>query len=369
MAPMIAPDTSAGALQGLEYLDSIRENRTGYTRNSAGIDNDALTNSTATGMQMQLSQSQLRLEMIARTIAETGARDTFRVIHALTLKHSTRAEKVRLRGKWVDINPREWVRRSDLSITIGLGTGTPEQQLAKLMGLAPLVQQGQMMGLVGVEEGYEYAKEAFKLSGYKSPDRFLKAPQPGPPGPDGQPTPPQMPPPPPSPQEKVAQINAQTEMQKLQAATQADAQKSQAELQADAHKFQAQSQLDRERQQAELAVQASNDQRQQQLDAYKHQQDMEQLAIKAQIDREEMLLNDKLERDRMAMEYEFKERDSQRQAAVRSQEIHTKEAFEDRRMIHQETEAKAKAEPKPQPKRSFKIKRGPDGRMSELEAS
>ena len=26
----------------------------------------------------------------------------FKLIHALTLKHSTRAEKVRLRGKWVD---------------------------------------------------------------------------------------------------------------------------------------------------------------------------------------------------------------------------------------------------------------------------
>ncbi len=36
---------------------------------------------------MQASnQSQMRLEMVSRTIAETGIRDLFRIIHALTLK-------------------------------------------------------------------------------------------------------------------------------------------------------------------------------------------------------------------------------------------------------------------------------------------
>lgn len=278
--PLVAPDTSSGALQGLEYLDSVRENRTGYTRNSAGIDNDALTNRTKGGMEMQLSQSQLRLEMIARTIAETGARDVFRIIHALTLKHSSREEKVRLKGKWVAVNPREWSRRTDLSISIGLGTGTPEQQLAKLTGLMPIMQQGQAMGLVGVEQAYNFSAEAFKLSGYKAPDRFLKQPEVDPQ--TGKPKEPEQPPPP---EIQVAQMKMQGEQQKLQAEQQADAQKFQAEQQAEIQRFQAEqaasqsqaerdSALKREEMAMQLQVQAANDQRQAELDRQKMQLEM-----------------------------------------------------------------------------------------------
>lgn len=278
--PLVAPDTSTGALQGLEYLDSIREQRTGYTRNSAGIDNDALTNRTASGMSMQLSQSQLRLEMIARTIAETGLIDTFRIIHALTLKHSTKADKARLNGKWVEVNPREWVRRSDIRVSLGIGIGTPEQQLAKLMGLFPVVQQAQAAGLVGVQQVYNLTNEAFKLSGYKSADKFLKTPETDPQ--TGQPKEPQPPPPP---EIQVEQMRQQGKQAELQATQQADAQRMQAEQTADAQKFQAEqvanqaqaerdAALKREEMQMQLQVQAANDARQAELDRQKMRLDV-----------------------------------------------------------------------------------------------
>lgn len=297
--PLVAPDTSTGALQGLEYLDSVREQRTGYTRNSAGIDNDALTNRTATGMGMQLSQSQLRLEMIARTIAETGARDVFRVIHALTLKHSTKEEKVRLKGKWVSINPREWVRRTDLSIAIGLGTGTPEQQLAKLMSLAPILQQLQPLGLVGVEQAYNFAVEAFKLSGYKAPDRFLKPPQIDPQTGQAAPPPPQPPV-----EVQVEQVRQQGKQQELQANAQAKQAEMQAQAQLEMQKMSLQAQAKDKEQQNALVVQAQNDQR----DAAAKERDH---ALR----REEMALNHQLELERMAKEYEFKYWDAEQNRA------------------------------------------------------
>lgn len=281
--PIVTPDTSTGALQGLEYLDSVRESRTGYTRNSAGIDNDALTNRTATGMAMQLSQSQLRLEMIARTIAETGVRDVFRIIHALTLKYSSRAEKVRLKGKWIEINPREWVRRSDVSIAIGLGSGTTEQQLGKLMQLAQFIPQLQGMGLVGVVEAYNFAAEVFKLSGYKSPDKFVRPPEIDPQ--TGKPAePPQQPPP----QVQVEQMRLQADQQKTQAMLQAEQQKLQATQLADVQRFQAEQQaaiaqaerdaaLKRAEMEMQLQVQAANDQRQAELDRQKMALDVEKM--------------------------------------------------------------------------------------------
>jgi len=191
--PIIHTDTSQASLAGLEYMDAVRENRTGYTRQSQGLDGDALDSKTLGGMQIQLTQSQLRLEMIARTIAETGVRDLFRITHALTQKHATKAEKVRLRNKWVVVNPREWVRRTDLSISVGLGTATTTQLVQNIMLLGQAQEKAAQIGLVGPQEIFNLLKKLPAACGFKNAEEFFKAPQPGPPGPDGKPTPPQMP--------------------------------------------------------------------------------------------------------------------------------------------------------------------------------
>ncbi len=224
--PLLTPDTGASALQGLEYLDAVRENRTGYTRYAQGMDSDSLINKTATGLMQATSQSQLRLEMISRTIAETLLRDLFRIIHALTLKHSTKDEKIRLKNKWVTISPRSWVRRTDLQISVGLGSGTGDQMLAKLTALNPLIQQAMQMGLAGPLEAYNYGAEVLKAAGFKNPDRFLKPPQPNPQ--TGQV---EMPPPQPNPMVQAEQIKAQSAQQIKGMELQAQGQQGQQEAQ------------------------------------------------------------------------------------------------------------------------------------------
>jgi hypothetical protein len=301
VVPYITPDTSSGALQGLEYLDSVRENRSGYTRNSAGIDNDALTNNTATGMKMQLSQSQLRLEMIARTIAETGVRDVFRIVHALTLKHSSQEDRVRLKGKWAVVNPREWIKRSDLSISIGLGTGTQDQQLAKLIGLGPMMQQMQMLGLVGVTEGYNYGAEVLKLTGYKSPDKFIHAPVTDPQ--TGQPKEPSPQPPPPV---QVAQIQQQGKQAELQATMQADVQKFHAQQQSEAQRAAADAQLKREEMQMQAAAKQQEQQNALQVQASNDARDNAKAELEHQREMQRMAMEDAFKRDQMAEEFRFK---------------------------------------------------------------
>lgn len=246
--PLVAPDTGASAMQALEYLDSVRENRTGFTRYAQGMASDSLINKTATGLMQATSQSQMRLEMVARTIAETGIRDLFAIIHALTLKHSTKSEKVQLRGKWVEVNPREWVRRTDLQISVGLGAGNSEQTLAKLMGLAPLLQQGQAAGLVGPQEIYNYGAEVLKAAGYKNPDKFLHPPQV-----DPQTGQPQQPPAKPDP----AVMAAQEQSKGLVQAEQIKAQSAEKRAQIDAQVAMQKAQLEDARQRYEIMVNAA----------------------------------------------------------------------------------------------------------------
>lgn len=282
--PIVQPDTSASSLSGLEYMDTVRENRTGYTRQSQGLDGDALDSKTLGGMQIQLTQSQLRLEMIARTIAETGVRDLFRITHALTQKHATKAEKVRLRNKWVVVNPREWVRRTDLSISVGLGTSTTSQLVQNIMLLGQAQEKAAQVGLVGPMEIFNLLKKLPAACGFKNAEEFFKAPQMGPPGPDGKPTPPQMPQHQ-DPAIQVEQMRQQGKQQELQATGQLEQGKMQQAGQFKAQELQVQDQIKQRELQSAQAIQASND-------ARDWARTQAELQLKDQMHQREMLFKD-----------------------------------------------------------------------------
>mgnify|MGYP000017530148 CR=1 FL=1 len=219
--PIQSPDASSSALAGLEYMEAQKEGRTGVTRYSAGLDANTL-NKTATGVQAIQAAANQRIELIARTLAG-GFKDLFLILHALTSKHSTKPLKIKLKGEWKAVDPRQWKKRTDFSVSVGLGTGTPEQQLQKLMMLTPVFQQGMQMGLAGPAEAYNFGSEIWKAAGYKVADRFIKppkmAPKMGPDGqpvmgPDGQPVmEAQAPPPQKDPVVQAEEVKAQTAMQ------------------------------------------------------------------------------------------------------------------------------------------------------------
>lgn len=295
--PLVVPDTGSGALMALEYMDSIRENRTGYTKTAQGMKSGSLATDTLGELENQWSQSSIRLEMIARTIAETGMRDLFRITHAMTLKHGSRAEKVKLRNKWIVVNPREWVRRTDLSISVGLGSTTGPQQMQNLTMLAQAQEKAMQVGIVTPENVYNTAAKMATAAGFKNPEEFFTKPektpkmgQDGQPvmGPDGQPeTESKMPEPPKDPMVQAEEVKAQTAMQlepmKLQAQQQIEDKKTQNNVQQAQFEAQTEAQLETYKinKQAELEEFKVN--KQADLEKYKIDKQIEADLIKAQI--------------------------------------------------------------------------------------
>ena len=126
----------------LEYLDTVREQRTGITRYSQGMDADSL-NKTATGVNTILSQAQMRVELIARIFAETGVKDMFLKMFELVVKHQDKERIIKIRNNFVPFRPMEWRNRCNISISVGLGTGSRDQQLSILNNIL----QTQLKGL------------------------------------------------------------------------------------------------------------------------------------------------------------------------------------------------------------------------------
>jgi threonine synthase len=88
-----------------------------------------LTHNTATGINAIMQAAAARLELVARVFAETGVKDLFMLVHKLVRQNYTKPDIVRLRGKWAEVDPRQWANRADMSIAVGLGTGNKDAQL------------------------------------------------------------------------------------------------------------------------------------------------------------------------------------------------------------------------------------------------
>ena len=184
MMPMQSQAISQQAFPLLEYLDTVRESRTGVTRYNQGLDADSL-NKTATGVNALMSQSQMRMELIARVFAETGVKDLFKRIFELTCKYQDKERVVELNNQFIPVKPTEWKNRYNISITVGLGTGSNDQQIVMLNNIlerqlqAFQLQGGQEYPMVSLKNIYNSLAKIIENAGLKNVETYFVNPDMG----------------------------------------------------------------------------------------------------------------------------------------------------------------------------------------------
>lgn len=249
--PLETPLVAAAAFPVLEYLDGVREGRTGVTRYTQGLDADTL-NKTAFGISQIMAAAQQRIELIARVFAETGITDLFRKILRLVGRHQNGPRIVRLRNRWVPMDPRSWNSEMDVSVSVGLGTGNRDQMLAHLNAILAIQaqaiqQQGGVNGpLVTLDNVYNTVAKIVENAGLKPAETFFTRPEDRP---IPQPPPVTLPPMP------DLQLVALEQQAKMDAARLALAErKAEAEMALDRTKLEAEMALKREEMLAQLAL-------------------------------------------------------------------------------------------------------------------
>ena len=170
--------TAAQSFPMLEYLDGTKENRTGVTKYNQGLDADSL-NKTATGIAKIMNAAAERLELIARIYAETGFRELFLGVHELLRKHGARELAVRIRNRWVAVDPGDWRRRFDLTVNVGSGAGNADQRKADALMVLNLQKELAAFGLVKPEHAYNAFEKLIEATGWKTPERYMANPEEG----------------------------------------------------------------------------------------------------------------------------------------------------------------------------------------------
>ena len=235
------PQLGQATFPFLQELEKEKEDRVGVSKMTQGLDSNALTSNTAaTAVNQVMSAAQQKILLIARVFAETGIKELFLQLHAQAKAHQDKTDVVRLRGKFVDVNPFDWSDRYDMTVTVGIGNGNKDQQLYHLNNITQLLQQigNTKFGyLINATHVHSLAREHIKNSGYKNPDQFI-----------GDPTEIQEPDPQPTPEMVEAQAA------KIKAEADAQAQKATIGLKAQEFELKkGQQQLDAQNQQLEMA--------------------------------------------------------------------------------------------------------------------
>ena len=251
------PDVGGHVFPLLQYQDATREWRTGVSRQGQGVDPNVLQNQVATIANQMFNAAQAKMKMIARIFAETGIRDLFALLHAVVRKHGSQPQTARLRNQWITVDPRDWKARNDMTINVGLGTGTKTEQLAHLNMVIGAQEKAIAAGLVSPKNLYHSARELTKLAGHKNVGLFFTPPG-TPPDPNDPASAPIQPPSDPKAQE--AQQRIELEKAKAAADGQLSAQKHQADQQMSATRIAADTQFKHEQLKIEfeLKVQQMN---------------------------------------------------------------------------------------------------------------
>lgn len=269
----------------IDYWDKVKETRTGI-RPGSDLDPDTLQDVTKGAFLEHMNRASQKVEMIARLLAD-GVREMVLQCHGILIRHQDIPRKVQIKGSWTDVNPREWKRRTDLTVRVGIGAGNEEEKRQKISMLAQF--QGQLMQAATSAPPPVYAKmyalfeDLAKSLGFEVPEKYAIAPN-GPEYAQMQQQKQSGPPP-----------EVMVEQMKAQAQGQIEQQKAQTTMQIEQAKLQQQGQLE----QARMSMQADVDRNRQEVEAQQQQAKMsmerELAMFKAQIQAD-------LEREKLQMQ-------------------------------------------------------------------
>lgn len=282
--PLVTPSVIGEILPVIGHFNEGKENRSGVSKTTSGMDPDTLKQSTKGAFLENLNRASQKIEMMTRMIAESGVKEMVLQIHSLLIRHQDRARMVQLRGKWVNVNPQEWRERTALTVRVGLGTGNAEEKKAKLMMMMQMQDRlHQLFGMVGPQEAFALYEDVGKALDFDMPEKYAMSP--------GSQAFQQMQ------QQKQGQPPPEVMIEKMKGETQG--QLKTMELQHAAQSKQAELAQQGQLEQARMTMQAQVDQNRQQVEA---QQQQAKMSMERELEQFKAQLQHDLEREKLSMQ-------------------------------------------------------------------
>ena len=131
------------------------------------------------GVQALMNAGVQRIRLIARVLAETGFKRMYYLMLKNVTQHQDKSQQVKINGRWLTIDPREWKNRYNMTVSVGVGTFGRQQQVQNMQMVMGMQQQLLQLGMVQPQNVFNAAKRLVEAMGYRDADQFITLPQSG----------------------------------------------------------------------------------------------------------------------------------------------------------------------------------------------
>lgn len=181
--PMPQAPLNPFIFQTIQMLDEDKEDTTGVSRLSQGLNKDAISKQNSAAMVEQLAtMSQQRQKIIARNFANNFLKPLYQLIYQLVVENEPQAKIVEIAGDYVAVNPGDWGSKRDVTVEMHLGYGEQEAEAQKYLVLHGLMSQDPTLSTMYTPENqYKLMSHVLEQNGIKNVKDYLTPPQEQPP--------------------------------------------------------------------------------------------------------------------------------------------------------------------------------------------
>lgn len=179
IAPMMQAPLNPYVYQTIQMLDEDKEDTTGVSKMSQGLNKDAISKQNSAAMVEQLAtMSQQRQKIIARNFATQFVKPLFQEVYQLVCENEQQERIVELSGNYVPCNPRDWKEKRDVVIELNLGYGEQEKESQKYLALhSMMTNDPNLSKMYQAPNQYALASKIMELTGIKEVSAYLTNPQ------------------------------------------------------------------------------------------------------------------------------------------------------------------------------------------------
>ena len=179
IAPMMQSPLNPFTFQTIQMLDENKEDTTGVSRLSQGLNKDAISKQNSAAMVEQLAtMSQQRQKIIARNFANQFLKPLYQTIYQLCIENEAEQKIVEISGEYVQINPSDWADKRDVTVEMSLGYGEQERESQKYMAMhQQFTSDPNLQKMYTPQNQYQLISKVMELSGIKNVAEYLTSPE------------------------------------------------------------------------------------------------------------------------------------------------------------------------------------------------
>jgi hypothetical protein len=179
LIPLPQPGLNPFVFQTLQLLDEEKEEVTGVSKLSQGLNKDALSKQNSQGMVEGLvSLSQQREKIMARNFANQFIKPLYLEVYRLVIQNEKQQKVLRVAGNFVPVSVEEWTEEVTCTVELHLGAASQAEDATKYMKAHQAFSQDPKMARMYTEQNaFALQSKVLEKLGIKDAQLFLTDPK------------------------------------------------------------------------------------------------------------------------------------------------------------------------------------------------